>query len=135
MSTLRYCSIIHKPTYQLNLLNVHLIHSTYANVHLVNSTLPKNRSRPVLSDTKKRAWSKPIIFTPNSRNPFISSPFAVLTSVLLTSIQPSQRAPSVETGQLRKLFSVHIHYRIKISNLLQVSRCRSSHKPLFLAAS
>ena len=89
----------------------------------------------------KRAWSKPIIFTPNFRNPFISRLFAVLTSVLLTSRQPSPHGtipsdwcqalcPFAETYPIKtetcpQLLKPHIHGfkpMQSVANLTSISR-------------
>ncbi len=87
LKILRY--LLNLPKYTFYPLNLYQCPYPYCQL-----TLSKNHSRQVLADTKKRVWSKLIIFTPNSRNPLISRLFSILTSVLLTSRQPSQHGLS-----------------------------------------
>ena len=92
-----------------------------ANVHLVNSTLPKNRSRPVLSDTKKRAWSKPIIFIPKHSKSLYFKPFLAIYFCTFVSKQTvstcSDHANISYPHASSALYPCFVRYRRSLANV------------------
>ena len=82
--------------------------------HLVNSTLPvfnlsTQPSISLRSKPPKTKKSESQNRTPNSRKCLVFKPFSVFTSVLLTSILRTRRAPSQETYQPPQPSLPYIH--------------------------